>query len=384
MTSKEVVLLALGAVTSVVVVLWEGSALYFSSSIHHCTASSTEASEAALKLLIIGDVHILGHRKRYWIQQAWIDWQAYLSFQAAYAALQPDAVLILGDQLDEGTAGTTDVDYKEYTARFFQVFGPIKTETLFVLGNHDASYGPGMTQSLVRRHEQGFGPANKLVSLNDIDFVVLNTMALETNVLDHQVYHGAHALLNQIETQRKSPEHNKRPLVILTHIPFYRPNDLKCGHLRTKERAHYTYEDPAFEYVEQDHVLSKGLSQHIIQTLEPDYIFSAHTHSVCYYHHYHTVAATGAVKTIPEYTVPTFTWGQRPDPSFAIALVHHSGQNDRDNPLNAHVTTCSLPTEMDYLHWLIAVGGCWLALFLYVYYRYYYLQSVPLKKKEKN
>ncbi|GLD97572.1 hypothetical protein PINS_up006262 [Pythium insidiosum] len=97
---------------------------------YNCERStrSHERTASALRAVVISDVHLLGKRRRSWIERMWIDWQvresiiafawcasrAHIVFshqiasavKAAVDAHVPDLVLFLGDQLDEGIERT--------------------------------------------------------------------------------------------------------------------------------------------------------------------------------------------------------------------------------------------------------------------------------------
>lgn len=116
-------------------------------------------------------------------------------------------------------------------------------------------------------------------------------------------------------------------IILLTHVPLYREDDMRCGAQRLQEQGHITYEHPSFQYREHHHVLSRELSTELLAKLQPDLVLSGHTHAWCAYQH-----ATGS----SEFTIPTFTWGQRPDPSYAVLQLTASV---------FEVSPCALPKE---------------------------------------
>lgn len=116
-------------------------------------------------------------------------------------------------------------------------------------------------------------------------------------------------------------------IILLTHLPLFREDDMQCGAQRLQEQGHVTYEHPSFQYREHHHVLSRELSTELLAKLQPDLVLSGHTHAWCAYQH-----TTGS----SEYTIPTFTWGQRPDPSYAVLHL---------TPSVFDVTLCALPRE---------------------------------------
>lgn len=79
---------------------------------------------------MVTDVHLLGKRRRSWLERLWVDWQVHIAARAAVDEHKPDVALVLGDQFDEGNRWTSDADYGEYAGRFFRVFSsflPLKT-----------------------------------------------------------------------------------------------------------------------------------------------------------------------------------------------------------------------------------------------------------------
>ncbi|KAF0720624.1 Aste57867_181 [Aphanomyces stellatus] len=295
-------------------VLYYGSIVHFFYQSIQCSYNTKEtASNVDSRLtnvLILGDIHLLGQRKRSWIEQYWIDWQTWLSFTNILSANPPDLILSLGDQLDEGTSATDDDTYESYRKRFRQIIDPKAAKILFLVGNHDAAFGASMTKHLIHRHEGAFSASNHLVNINNVLYLQLNTMAMDDNVEDVHLHHESLLFLQNIETERKLMGYYP-PMVLLTHVPLYRPDDTACGPLRANEDGHVTYEAPTFKYTQRDHVLSEELSSRLLNALRPDYVFSAHTHAVCEYSH----SVPFQTKPIPEYTVPTFSWGMRPNPS---------------------------------------------------------------------
>ncbi|ETW09370.1 hypothetical protein, variant, partial [Aphanomyces invadans] len=297
--------------------LWLCMVLYYHYSVQACGAArwASKAAQSSTRAVVVSDAHLLGHRKRRGVERLWVDWQAWLSFSTIVSRKQPDLIVYLGDQLDEGTAATSDDVHETYTTRFRQVFDPNVAQSLYLLGNHDASFGNGLTKQLIGRHEEAFGPSNRIVNVNNVLFLQLNTMAMESDVIDHKVYHDAMAFLDSVEAKRRSTGYP--PLVLLTHLPLYRPDDLECGAERAAEAGHITYEAPDFKYTERHHVLSKALSQRLLESIRPRLVLSGHSHAGCAYQH----RVQYQPQLVDEVTVPTFSWGMRPDPSYVSSRL---------------------------------------------------------------
>jgi hypothetical protein len=107
-------LLLVASLITIVGLLWTASQVLFLLTAQRCQAptSNDEAHTTEIHFLLVSDVHLLGSRKRLWIEQLWIDWQASLAYQSALYTARPDVVIFLGDQLDEGTAPTGPSAYE--------------------------------------------------------------------------------------------------------------------------------------------------------------------------------------------------------------------------------------------------------------------------------
>lgn len=137
-------------------------------------------------------------------------------------------------------------------------------------------------------------------------------------------------------------------VVLLTHLPLHREDDMQCGDERRREGGHVTYEHPAFKYEVHHHVLSPELSAELLAKVQPDVVVSGHTHAWCAYRHSNATV---------EFTVPAFTWGQRPDPSYALLRLRRdvikprSPSDGQETEARAasdgstSMTRCALPHE---------------------------------------
>ncbi|KAG6619955.1 Metallophosphoesterase 1 [Phytophthora cinnamomi] len=74
-------------------------------------------------------------------------------------------------------------------------------------------------------------------------------------------------------------------VILLTHLPLFRVDDLQCGEERLREAGHITYEHPSFKYETHHHVLSRELSAELLDKVQPDLVLSGHTHAWCAYQH---------------------------------------------------------------------------------------------------
>ncbi|CAH0479649.1 unnamed protein product [Peronospora belbahrii] len=291
-------------------------------------------AEDMLTVLAVTDVHLLGKRRRSLIERLWVDLQVHASARAAVDVHNPDVALVLGDQLDESSRYTPKSDWDEYISRFIRAFSScLPLRTLYLVGNHDTSFGRDMRMEDLKRYEVTFGAANRIDEIGGHTFVSLNTMALDSDVMSSDVRKEARSFLesiNFVDLRARAAGH----IILLTHLPLFRMNDLQCGEDRLRESGHVTYEHPGFEYDTHQHVLSRELSAELLGKVQPSVVLSGHTHAWCAYHHRGT--------TTMEYTIPAFSWGQRPDPSYALMRLPRASNVKADQ---LEVTVCHLPQE---------------------------------------
>lgn len=90
--------------------------------------------------------------------------------------------------------------------------------------------------------------------------------------------------------------------VLMQHFPLYRKSDAECEETDIPEVETYR---------EQWEVLSKDATDFLLEYLKPRVAFSGHTHHYCYMRGQH----------LDEYTVASFSWRNKPDPSFLLVSV---------------------------------------------------------------
>lgn len=219
------------------------------------------------------------------------------------------------------------------------------------LGNHDASFGRFMSAAEVERYEVAFGASNRVDFVGGHLFVSLNTMALDADATSKDVkmqarrwgcsahsedlptacpHSFARSFLEDLDFERLRARATGQ-VVLLTHLPLYREDDMQCGEERRREGGHVTYEHPTFQYEAHHHVLSRALSKELLTAIQPDVVLSGHTHAWCALRHPEGPA---------EFTTPAFSWGQRPDPSYSLLEL---SPRDASPPFSA--ARCALPWE---------------------------------------
>ena len=64
-----------------------------------------------VRAVVISDVHVLGNKKRTYVERLWVDWQLQKSLWMILNYLQPDMLIVLGDIFDEG-GRSSSVDWQ--------------------------------------------------------------------------------------------------------------------------------------------------------------------------------------------------------------------------------------------------------------------------------
>lgn len=318
----------------------------------HQRAESAPVEGKPLRVMILGDTHILG-KGGHWFDKLRREWQMTRSFQASMLIYSPEVVFILGDLTDEGQISSTE-EFEYHAARFKRMFRtPESTRTEVVVGNHDIGFHYVMTDKKHDRFVKAFdAPAVKLVQIQNIIFVMINSMALEGD--------GCHICSEAMEKLRdikwklkcaKGASDNKlvanvcdtmeaftysKP-IILQHFPMYRASDSNCT---TPDRAPPDEIDIPFR--EKWDCLSRESTKELFSMLDPRLVISAHTHHGCYRVHENGV---------PEWTVASYSWRNKPNPTFLLAEI---SSND------FVIRRCYLPNEMTVIS--IYISGLFLLI----------------------
>ncbi|OCT76626.1 metallophosphoesterase 1 isoform X1 [Xenopus laevis] len=296
-----------------------------------------EDSTPVLKVMFLADTHLLGEIRGHWLDKLRREWQMERSYQSALWLLQPDIVFILGDVFDEGKWSIPQA-WSSDVARFQKMFRhPPHTQLIVLVGNHDIGFHYDMTVYKLSRFEKTFNfTSGKLVSPKGINFVLLNSMALEGD--DCHICRAAEDQLRRIsiklncsrmrehpDFQKKCKNVEKTPVsapILLQHYPLYRISDSEC----TGEDS-ASPEEKKVLFKEKYDVLSQDASEKLLQLLQPRLILSGHTHSAC------EVLHQGK---IPEISVPSFSWRNRNNPSFIMGSITATKYS---------LAKCFLPTE---------------------------------------
>lgn len=324
------------------------------------TASATSVSStpggdgADLRLVVVSDVHMLGEHFRNAVDIAWTDWQLRKTFSALARWRQPDVFVNLGDFLDEGYRATTG-QFQRYSDRYTSV-AAVAADTALrgsinVVGNHDTEFGYAASEGAVARFESSFGPTHFVRSVGNVTFVGVNAMVLDGPQMEPALQERAKRFVNDFAGRRGAVS---GPVVLLTHMPLYRANDLDCGPDRLAEKGHVTYEAPQHALKPHKEVLSRDASLSLLKAVRPTVVISGHLHARCQTTHRVRLTPRDApadaeptTVVVPEVTVPTLSWRMRPDPSFALLTIPRRVMADASGspPVMPGVAVCTLPHE---------------------------------------
>jgi hypothetical protein len=339
-----------------------------------CTWPSS--STDSIRALVISDAHILGERKRSALDVSFTDWSLRSSYAIITAQFTPDIVLNIGDVLDEGTRANLS-QYASYMQRARNIFlrgspnlsptstttstttsatsttsttststsltssASFSTKTLThyaVMGNHDVGWRHLVDHRLAS-FEHDHNSPNGFFKVKNLMFARINSMALHPDAIRTP---GGLKHRREIESMLYSRTHVD---VLLTHMPLYRPNDLRCGKERALDAINggVTYYPSNKMLVPDDDVVNEPFTKQILEQWTPTNVLSGHLHSVCRFDH-----ESGT----RELTIPTFSWRMRPDPKYFLISFETNGR--------MQATECPLPNE----HWFMASIGVWIVFIL--------------------
>lgn len=96
------------------------------------------------------------------------------------------------------------------------------------------------------------------------------------------------------------------------HFPMYRISDEVCTESDAAPLA-----ERSVKFRERWDCLSRESSEYLVDSLEPRAVLGGHTHHACYI--MHTFGSPGPdLKKMVEYSVPSFSWRNRDNPSFML------------------------------------------------------------------
>ncbi|XP_050425907.1 metallophosphoesterase 1 isoform X2 [Adelges cooleyi] len=293
----------------------------------------TMSLEQPLKVMFIADTHLLGTRKGNWFDKMRREWEMKRAFQTAIRIHSPELVFVLGDLFDEGL-WSSEKDFNSYVATFKNLFSVPKSIKLYtVVGNHDIGFHYSITPYLERRFYKAFntGPVT-LVSKRNVHFVTVNSMAME---MDGCYFcYNAEQQLRDITRRLKCSkreiacpekmmvEGNYSAPILLQHFPLHRKNDMACNE---PDSAPTNEKQKSFR--DGWDCLKKDATKKLLQSINPRLVFDGHSHHGCHLIHQNN---------IHEYTLSSFNWRNKYNPSFVLAQFTANQYG---------VETCHMPRE---------------------------------------
>ncbi|CAF0903293.1 unnamed protein product [Adineta ricciae] len=304
-----------------------------------------DANRKPLHVMLVTDTHLFCSRKGHWLNRFRREWQIYRSFQSAQFLFEPHLVFFLGDMSTDGES-CSDREWNATVDRFQSLFSLAADTRLYVLpGNHDIGFHHEVTDGHLKRFQQSFQtPHVRLLTINDdqIHFVLINSVAFEGDQC--RLCERADNELNEVVNELNRTGAWTKP-VLLSHFPLYRKSAMNCSQPPLRSFKSLSEDPPLRERLD---VLSQDATEHLLHVIKPRLAFSGHTHTYCYTEH-HTTSG----KVVPEWTIPSFSWQNRDDPSFMFLSITTNNQR---------VSHCYLPRETT-IFWSYAIGA-----FLLIFY----------------
>eukprot|EP00731_Ephydatia_muelleri_P029710 Em0021g233a len=238
--------------------------------------------QPSLKVLFLSDPHIQCSFSAY---EPWLfRWDADRYLRQAYSRairqMNPDAVVILGDLFAEGFKASS-VEWADYLKCKDELLHMSEDILLIVVPGDNDIGGEGMdgmSEEVNRRYIAEFGPLNALIVLRNIAFVKVNTPSFinpaPQGVVEATARLEAELFLRDAARNLTGRPLTPGPVVVLSHVPL--------AHLAT----------PA------------GARELIVDTVQPSYLFSGHTHRPMVHCHHSNEGGC----TLQEITLPTSSY----------------------------------------------------------------------------
>lgn len=285
----------------------------------------TAKLETPVKVMLFADPHLLGPFRGHWLDKLRREWQMHRTFQSALTIFRPEIIFLLGDVFDEGK-WVNDNQFRDYLDRYFRIFSThgSTTKLYSVVGNHDIGFHYAAHPYLTERFYREMNTSGvQLLSVNDVHFVTINSVAMEGDgcMLCERAERELIRISYQMECAQGVGSCDKvqkikgsysRP-VILQHYPFYRQSDEICQQTDIGEME---------KYREGWEVLSKDATKLINKLLKPRVGFSGHSHHYCH-------LRNRLMSNMDEYTLASFSWRNKNNPSFLLVRHFFSRKCDK-------------------------------------------------------
>lgn len=236
--------------------------------------------------IIIGDPQIVdefSYPSRTWIEMIVTrflsDNYLHRNYNIYNKVLNPDSIIFVGDLFDGGREWEDRRWLKEYV-RFNKVFNPIDGVRQFrqIPGNHDIGFGNGINFERYSRFKTYFGNADEVITLGNHSIVLLDSVSISCTD-NKDVYKNSLKFLKSFEEE--SNPYKEFPRILISHVPLYRYTEVQeCGRFRESNEKF-----PVARGVQYQTVLDPGLSQKILNNIQPILIFTGDDHDYCHIRH---------------------------------------------------------------------------------------------------
>ncbi|EPZ36855.1 hypothetical protein O9G_005272 [Rozella allomycis CSF55] len=221
-----------------------------------------------------------------------------------------DSILFLGDLMDGGREWKSKQFQLEFQ-RFQRLFYTTNTDVYYVAGNHDIGFGSttvvGVIEDFKRNTKQDLNYSVKLP--HSYVLVVVNTMALE---VDDSIKELKDYKNDAMQFIKSFSNHTKEKIILVSHVPLYRPPRTKCGGQRTTSQS--IEQHKGYQY---QNLISQANTDFVFSYIKPEIVLSGDDHDFCQIKHPHGVV---------EVTVPTFSWLQGNDyPGMGLMRLNEGG-----------------------------------------------------------
>ncbi|XP_078366975.1 metallophosphoesterase 1 homolog [Oculina patagonica] len=251
-----------------------------------------ETSHDSLNLLLISDSQIQGYEGERpgilgSIARLDSDWYLKKAFFLALTSFRPDAVIHLGDILDEGYIATDD-EFQEYKARHNDIFHtPDGISRIHIAGDNDigGEWTDVITTEIVSRFSENFGSINDVIKLKSFQIVKINTLSLLRRrplKAEQTVYNSTIAFIEELPSKLDKDKIS----ILIGHVPL--------GLTNKKQVVQVTK---------------------LVDAVQPQYAFSGHIHKPGTFEQ-----KIGSVQ-FTEYVVPTCSYRMGTDKMGAAVAV---------------------------------------------------------------
>ncbi|GAA5841600.1 hypothetical protein JCM11251_004228 [Rhodosporidiobolus azoricus] len=363
-------------------------------------------------VLVLADPQLLdmhSYPGRSWILRklgVWItdlyarkSWRAVISGSRGTGGGGVDAVVWLGDLLDNTLEAVEPSEHASYIHRFHLLFPLPRASTssfstlssshstssslfsahpltppipsIVLPGNHDLGLHLS-SSSLAAYHRErfaeAFGPTWGEREWNGWRVVWVDAMAL----LEGEFWEGKGGQYSDMRRwlEEMGQGSSSTPTILLTHIPLFRPEGTSCG--RTRESRNPLHQGAGKNYQNE---LGERETQWLVERVKPTAVYSGDDHDACVIHHPFKSPLDG-VTPVVETTVKAFSMAMgvshpgyhllslyAPLPSSDTSL---SDDPEFEEPVSYTYTqtSCLLPSQLSiYLHVYLPLFGALVACF---------------------